>query len=373
MSTVNPHPAAIKENCTARTSAVIPVSVVVACRNEAHHIRRFLDSLLSQELSDLEWEAVIADGLSDDGTREILDDYSARFPQIRVIENAGRIVSSGLNSAIRAARGDIIIRMDAHTFYAPDYCSVCVETLKQTGADNVGGPARTIASGPCACAIAAAYHSRFSTGGAKFHDVSYEGWVDTVTYGCWRKSVFERIGLFDETLVRNQDDELNLRLVRAGGRIWQNPRIVSWYSPRPKLSSLFRQYFQYGFWKVAVIRKHKSPGSWRHAVPVLFVVANAVLAIGTAVAGIAGARGWLITAASVWALLIGTYAAANLLASAVVAHRCGWETLPYLPATFAAYHVSYGFGFLVGLMQRQSQSAVPDAVTANSVFSGLTR
>ena len=260
----------------------IQVSIIVACRNEGKHIRAFMDSLLTQDMAGLSWEAIIADGMSDDGTHEVLQDYATRCPQLKVIANAARIVSTGLNAAIGAAFGEIIIRMDAHTSYASDYCRQCVETLERTGADNVGGPARTNAVGVRARAVAAAFHSRFSTGGARFHDVSYEGWVDTVPYGCWRKTTLERIGLFDEMLVRNQDDELNLRLSRAGGKIWQSPTIVSWYSPRATLSNLFHQYFQYGFWKVAVIRKHRLPGSWRHGVPVAFILVNLILFSGMA-------------------------------------------------------------------------------------------
>jgi len=125
----------------------IRVSIVVACRNEKDHIREFLDSVLAQNFHGLTWEAIIADGLSEDGTRAVLAEYCAHQPQFRVIDNPGRIVSSGLNAAIRAARGEIIIRMDAHTRYAPDYCVLCLATLESTGADNVGGPARTNATG----------------------------------------------------------------------------------------------------------------------------------------------------------------------------------------------------------------------------------
>src|SRR5581483_784305 len=194
----------------------IRVTIVVACRNEINHIRGFVDSVLAQDFRGLKWEAIVADGLSDDGTRAVLAEYCADHPQLRVIDNPRRIVSCGLNVAICAARGEIIIRMDVHTRYAPDYCILCLETLESVGADNVGGPARTTATGIYARAVAAAYHSRFCTG-ARFHDEKYEGWVDTVTYGCWHRSTFDRIGLFDENLVRNQDDELNLRLIRAGG------------------------------------------------------------------------------------------------------------------------------------------------------------
>jgi glycosyltransferase involved in cell wall biosynthesis len=325
------------------------LSIVIPCRNEKAHIATLLDSLLQQDLDGVSWEAIVADGMSDDGTREVLASYCARYPEVRMIDNPARFVSPGLNAGIRAARGSIIMRMDAHTSYAPDYCRLCLETLESAGADNVGGPARTRAEGTLARAIAAAYHSPFSTGGARFHDEGFEGWVDTVTYGCWRKETLERLGLFDEALVRNQDDELNLRLLRSGGRIWQNPAIRSWYSPRPELRSLFRQYFQYGFWKVAVIRKHRIPGSWRHLVPITFILTNAAL-IGAAIVGsLTGAGRYAQIFASLWLVLASLYAGLLVVASLITARRAGWAAFSYLPVVFATFHVSYGLGFLSGL------------------------
>jgi len=324
----------------------VRLTIVVACRNEKRHMRQFLDSLLAQDLSGMTWEAIIADGMSGDGTREILGEYGARHPQLRSIDNPRRVVSTGLNAAIRAARGAIVIRMDAHTCYAPAYCRRCVSELQRTGADNVGGPARTRAQGTRARAFAAAYHSPFSTG-ARFHDENYEGWIDTVPYGCWRKETLERLGLFDESLVRNQDDELNLRLTRSGGKIWQSPDIVSWYSPRATLPALFLQYFQYGFWKAAVVRKHRLPGSWRHLAPVTFVLAHFLLFAAAIVTAAAGARefAWV---SRLWLLLILAYAAANVTASVAAARKSGWAILPYLPAVFTVYHFSWGLGFLAG-------------------------
>ncbi|HYZ85186.1 MAG TPA: glycosyltransferase family 2 protein, partial [Bryobacteraceae bacterium] len=216
------------------------ISIVMACRNEAKHIRPLLDSLLAQELEGRSFEILIADGMSTDGTDNVIQEYEAKEPRIRLIQNHGKIVSTGLNAAIRASRGRYILRMDAHTVYAPDYTVRCIEALERTGADNAGGSARTRVKGVKAEAIAAAYHSRFSTGGAAFHQPDYEGWADTVPYGCWRRELFDQIGLFDEELVRNQDDEFNLRTIRAGGKIWQDPKILSWYSPRSTVSSLFR-------------------------------------------------------------------------------------------------------------------------------------
>jgi succinoglycan biosynthesis protein ExoA len=344
-------------------------SIVVACRNEVRHIREFLDCVLAQDMQNLDWEIIIADGESTDGTREVLDWYAARNPRVHVLNNAARIVSAGLNLAIQEAAGDFILRLDAHTSYSRDYCRLSVEILERTNADNVGGPARTRVSGRLARAIAAAYHSRFSTGGARFHNDNYEGWVDTVPYGCWRKQTLTRLGLFDEQLVRNQDDELNLRITRSGGRIWQTPDIVSWYSPRSTLRSLFCQYFQYGFWKVPVIRKHRIPGSWRHLIPGLFVLTN----LGLAVAALTATRGvnlWRNPVAVVWLALVAAYALATTAASTLAARRNGWELLPYLPLVFPVFHMSYGLGFLAGLATYRRG---PKAGLNDSVFTRLSR
>ena len=324
------------------------VSVVVACRNEARHIRQFLDSLLTQDTRDLCVEVLIADGMSEDGTAEILESYQSKHPQIRTMRNRGKIVSTGLNAAVRRARGDIIIRMDAHTEYAPDYIRQCVEVLRETTADNVGGVPRVRPDGFRMRLFGAAYHSPFASGGARSHDASFEGYVDSVFYGCWQKSKLEKLGLFDETLVRNQDDELNLRLVRSGGRIWQSRRIVCWYQPRSTVASLFRQYFEYGFWKVAVIRKHRLPAAWRHLAPGGFVAANLALASAWVVSTVFG---WeVVSRLSVvaWLALLILYGLASLAAAIREVPRAGWSTAICLPPLFAVYHVSYGVGFLLG-------------------------
>jgi hypothetical protein len=170
-----------------------------------------------------------------------------------------------------------------------------------------------------------------------------------VTYGCWRKETLLGIGLFDETLVRNQDDELNLRLIRAGGTIWQSPRIRSWYRPRNSLSALFRQYFQYGFWKVAVIRKHRLPASWRHLAPGAFVLTNLTLPLAAPLAWGLGATSFARWLGWGWVVQAAAYTVLLLSASAATAAKRGWDLLPVLPAVFAVYHVSYGLGFLAGL------------------------
>jgi succinoglycan biosynthesis protein ExoA len=347
------------------------ISIVVACRNEAKHIDAFLDSLLKQEFDGFDWEAIIADGQSTDGTRERISEVNRTNPRIQLIDNSSQIVAAGLNAAIKVAGGDIILRMDAHTEYNPNYVAKCVETLETTGASNVGGPARTKAEGLHARAIQAAFHSWFSTGGACFHDDRFSGYVDTVPYGCWRKETFNKVGLFDEHLVRNQDDEFNLRIIRSGGRIWQSSGIISWYRPRPTLASLFRQYFQYGFWKVPVIRKHKIPGSWRHMIPGAFILTN--LTFFFAILG-----SWLLKSRLIGhemyyleGILILTYVVACLVAACFSARRFGWQLFPYLPATFAVFHCSYGLGFLSGLVY--TPFAGSSRKRLGKLFEGITR
>jgi len=326
----------------AETSNRRGISVIVPCRNERKHIAGFLDSLRKQIIPpELDCEFLIADGMSNDGTREILHDYQRQFPQVRILENVAQTVSSGLNAAIRYASGEIIIRMDVHTEYAPDYIQRCVAVLEETGAANVGGPACPVGVGYLQRAISLAYVSPFSCGGARFHDSNYEGYVDTVTYGCWRKSTLERIGLFDETLIRNQDDELNLRIVRQGGKIWQTPRIRSWYHPRASLTLLAKQYAQYGYWKVRVIRKHRMPASWRHLIPATFAAALVTFSLASV---------FLPLARLALLAMLMLYSCAAGAASVVACRRSGdWLCLPILPVVFCTYHLSYGFGFLRGM------------------------
>jgi glycosyltransferase involved in cell wall biosynthesis len=335
------------------------VTVVVPCRNEYGHIASCVAGLLALEPPRGGFEIIVADGNSDDGSRNILNCLAEKDSRVRVIDNPGRIASSGLNAAIRAARGGIIVRADAHTEYAPDYLVQCLEVLDQTGADNVGGPARTRTSGYTQQAVAAAYHSPFSVGGARFHNPDYEGCVDTVTYGCWRRGAFERFGYFDEELVRNQDDEHNLRIIRGGGKVWQSPKIKSWYKPRVSLGDLFQQYAQYGYWKVRVIQKHRLPASPRHLVPATFILTLALLAaLSPVVAG----------ASSVLLLALGFYALALLGASVATAAKTEWKLLPLLPLVFVCYHFGYGIGFLHGIWDFLVRRAKP-----SPGFSHLTR
>ena len=347
------------------------ISIVVACRNEAKHIRPFLNSVLAQDFSDFNWEVIIADGESNDGTCELLTQEALSNPRIILLENPARIVATGLNAAIKVAHGEIILRMDAHTEYALDYVRKCVETLEATGASNVGGPARTRAQGPRARAIEAAYHSRFSSGGARFHDEGFDGYVDTVPYGCWWKQTLERLGMFDERLVRNQDDELNLRITRGGGKIWQSSKIVSWYTPRPTLLSLFHQYFQYGFWKVFVIREHKTPASLRHLVPGGFVLINILLIALLIGSTVFKFRLLMLATLRLEVIVLITYMLGCIIAACFSARRFGWRLFRYLPFTFAVFHSSYGLGFLLGVLDTLFKRSPREHF--RDLFEGVTR
>ena len=327
------------------------VSIVLPCRNEQGYIQACLQSALAQDPPEGGFEIIVADGMSTDGTREFLDQMAGQHPQIRVLDNPGRIVSTGLNAAIRAARGDIIVRMDAHTTYAPDYVRQCLAVMSETGADNVGGPMQTTAATFMERAIRAVFHSAVAVGGARSHQADYEGDVDTVIYGCWKRNVFDRIGYFDEELVRNQDDEFNLRLTRAGGKIYQSPRIRSWYHVRGSLKTLFRQYMQYGYWKTLVIRKHQSPASLRHLVPGAFVGCLGLLLISG-----------LFWPPALWGAvgLAALYAAGSLVVSLVTAARTQWTLLPVLPVVVWCFHFGYGYGFLRGLLDFVLLRNAPD-------------
>jgi glycosyltransferase involved in cell wall biosynthesis len=352
-------------------SQAIQISVVVPCRNEIRHIRAFLDSVFRQDLGGMEMEVLIADGMSDDETRLVLSEFEGNFAALRVIDNPEKIVSTGLNRAIREARGEIIIRMDVHTLYAPDYVRRCVEVLHETRADNVGGPALTRADGYIARAIAYAFHTPFASGGAKFRDPRFEGPVDTVPYGCWRKSTLERIGMFDEKLVRSQDDELNVRLISGGGTVWQSPRIISWYRPRTSLSSLFWQYFQYGFWKVAVIRKHSRLASWRNPVPAVCLLVAVSLLLFAVVAILAGSILWRNVFLTEWIALVGLYLVAAFASAFSVAKRRGWTFLLSMPFVFATYHLSYALGFLLAILYRPATGNRQNSM--RKVLTAITR
>ena len=337
------------------------VSVVVPCRNEAGHIDALLASIRAQQLpSALALEVVVADGDSSDGTRAHLDTLAAADPRLHVIDNPARITSAALNRAVAVAAGEVIVRMDVHTTYAPDYVAQCVRVLDETGATCVGGAWRPVGSGWPQAAIARAFESRFGSGGAASRRADHDGPVDTVYLGCWRRAELLALGGFDEALVRNQDDELNLRIVRGGGRVWQSPAIRSSYAPRASFAALFRQFFQYGYWKVAVIRKHRLPASPRHLVPFMLVGGLGALFLAS--------LWWPPVAVPLLAVLL-LYGGAALQQAARLAppSRDLRQTLG-VALSFACMHFGYGLGFGRALFDTLVLRRAPGAVAT-----GLTR
>lgn len=341
------------------------VSVIVPCRNEVDHIVAFCQSVAEQQLPD-GWalEVWVADGMSNDGTRERLSAFCAGDERFHMIDNPGRIVSTGLNRCIEHAQGEFFVRLDVHTVYAPDYIAQCLATWQATGADNVGGPWRAQGEeGPQARvqrAVAAAFQSKWVAGGARSRDLAYNGEVDTVYLGAWPRSTFERFGGFDESLVRNQDDEHNLRIHRGGGRIWQSASIRSVYSPRSSKADVFRQYRQYGYWKPFVMKKHGQPAALRHLIPGLFVVALllcVLMMIGGSAVALMIEPGRDHRLGALWVSAVGTaslmgltllYGSAVLAVSWRIAGEAGRDLFWHLPDVIAAYHFGYGLGSLSG-------------------------
>lgn len=319
------------------------VTIIMPIRNEAIYIARSLESILKQDYPPYKIEIIIVDGMSTDDTRRVIwntvDAYQLALPAISILDNPAKIVPTALNIGLQHAQGNVIIRVDGHCEIAHDYVQRCVEILQATDANCVGGPMTTTGETPIARAIALAQSSFFGVGGVAFRTGRREpGYVDTLAFGAYRRETFNWVGMFDEELVRNQDDEFNFRLTQAGGKIWLDPSIKSTYFSRATLRGLWRQYYQYGFFKVRIIQKHGRVPSWRHLVPGSFVLGI----LGTIfLALLTKNRRWL-------GFVVGPYAIVNILA-AIWTARHNWSTLPLLPLIFFILHAAYGVGFLHGL------------------------
>ena len=320
------------------------VTVIMPVRNEESFITQSLRAVLDQDYPAGRLQVLVADGMSEDRTREIVGELARAHPAhaVEIVDNPGGIVPTGINAALALAMGQVIVRVDGHTIIEPDYVAECVAALAASGADNVGGRMDAVGRGPVGEAVALATSSRFGVGDSQFHYAAGEHWVDTVYLGAWRREVFERVGAFDTEMVRNQDDEFNYRIRAAGGRILLTDRIHSRYYSRSSLRTLFRQYRQYGFWKVRVLQKHPKQMSARQFVPPVFV---AVLTGGVLLGPLSRVVRRVSLAAS------GAYCLAAVTASISIARKHGWRHLPLLPVAFAAMHLGYGGGFLAGLVR----------------------
>lgn len=317
------------------------VSLLIAMRNESRHIRATLESVLMQDYPAELLEIIVADGQSTDDSCAIVRSIITHHPNCRLIDNPGRIQSCGWNLGIQQSSGDVITIVSAHCELAADYVATAVGTLLRTGAALVGGPMRASSSGPVGSAIALGTSSPFGVGGAQFHYATSEVEVDTVYQGfCWRE-LYAVLGGFDTEMVRNQDDELSFRIKAAGGRIVCNPAIRSRYHNRATFGSLFRQYYQYGFWKVRLMQKCASQMRARHFAPGLFVLGL----IGLPWLALADVR--LI---AVWLGYVALYAGAVTVATLAIAREQPLAVMRRVPLVFPILHLGYGLGFLKGLM-----------------------
>ncbi|MFT5185714.1 MAG: glycosyltransferase involved in cell wall biosynthesis [Flavobacteriales bacterium] len=320
------------------------VSVIIPCRNEEAHIESMLHSLLKQKLSNLELEILVADGMSDDQTAAIVKNIANTSPNIRLIENPDQVVPHGLNKAIKQSTGEIILRMDAHSEYPQNYIQRLVDVLLFEGADNVGGVWDTQpgADTNMARSIVVASSSKFGVGNAQYR-LEGEGVieVDTVPYGCYLRTVFDRIGLFDEDMVRNQDDELNARLTKAGGKILLITDLKIKYYARPTLRKLIKMFYQYGVFKPLVAKKVGQPATWRQFFPAAFVLGN----ICGLVLGFLNSNFWgIVLIVNLLHLFVGKMIGLNKY-SEMKSVSMIWQ----VPVIIYCMHWSYGFGYLKGV------------------------
>ncbi|MBW3658345.1 MAG: glycosyltransferase family 2 protein [Actinobacteria bacterium] len=326
------------------------VSVVVPARNSAGTLETAVRSALAQEVPGT-LEVVIAVGASDDGTEDVAERLTREDPRVRWIPNPAGITPVALNLAIAASRGDVVVRLDAHARLDPGYIATAIDVLRDTGAANVGGTQRPVADEGFARAVAAAMASPAGAGGAAYRTGARPADVETVYLGVFRREALEVVGGYDESLVRNQDYELNHRLREAGGRVHFDPALAVDYRPRGSVRALARQYHDYGAWKHVVIRRHPSSVKVRQLVAPLLVIA-----LGTGVV-VGLAWSWVPLLALVSLYVLG------LLAAGVHAAPSATLVVPTALA-LATMHLAWGTGFLVG--RRSVAAPRPDPADAGT-------
>jgi glycosyltransferase involved in cell wall biosynthesis len=319
------------------------VTIIMPIRNETDFIERTLSSVSDNDYPAGKIEILVVDGMSDDGTREIVTRLSKTDNRIRMLDNPKRITPSAMNIGIKAARGDLFIRVDGHVEIPADFISKSIHCLHEhPQAWVAGGHIKTVADSFAGKAIAAAMQSPIGVGNSRFRLGDYEGWVDTLAFGAHHKWVVDKIGYFDEELVRNQDDEFNLRIILAGGKIWMSKAIQSTYFSRGSLRKLWNQYFQYGFWRIRTLQKHKRPASFRQIVPLLFVL----LLLLTGLAGFLWKPLWILLAIEAILYVLGL-----VIGALDVGRKSGWRYAPLAPVVFVILHFAYGLGSLWGIIR----------------------
>lgn len=320
------------------------VSVVIPCRNEEKTIHLVLDAIRAQSYPIELLQVVIADGLSEDRTRQEIAAFTNAHPDLGllVVDNPKRIIPAGLNLAIKASKGDIIVRMDAHSIPNPDYIARCVDALEKGIAQNIGG-VWDIQAGTdswIARSIAEAAGNPLAVGDAHYRFTDKADYVDTVPYGAYKRELFEQVGFFDETLLANEDYELNTRIIQSGGKIWLDPQIRCVYYARPNLRALSRQYFGYGYWKFQMLKRYPETLRWRQALPPAFLLGLA----GTLLVGIFWKPSLFLFAG-----VLGLYLLILLINSIhITIKKRDILMLIGIPLAILTMHFSWGAGFIAG-------------------------
>jgi glycosyltransferase involved in cell wall biosynthesis len=324
------------------------VSVIVPCYNEQSTIHLLLEAVNRQTYPRQALEVVIADGMSTDETRARIEQFRQEHTglAVRLVDNPHRTIPAALNRAIRAANGEVIVRLDAHSVPEPDYVERCVSTLLAGKGDNVGGvwQIRPLHTGWAARAIAVAAAHPLGVGDARYRYSEEAGEVDTVPFGAYRKSLIERIGAYDENLLTNEDYEFNVRIRTAGGRVWLDPRIRSTYYARGTFAGLARQYWRYGYWKARMLRRYPGTVRWRQALPPVFVLS---------LLGLLALAPWFSFAAWLFVIELSVYALVLLLAGlhSALKYR-DWALIPGVPLAIATMHLAWGSAFLWSVVIR---------------------
>ena len=318
------------------------VSIIVPCYNEEATIQLLLKSIYDQTYSHHEMEVVLADGVSTDQTRAEVAAFQLKYPDllVKVVDNPKRIIPAAVNTALAAAQGEFIIRLDGHSMPYPEYVKNCVADLEQGKGDNVGGVWEIQPAGPglIARSIAAAAAHPFGVGDALYRFTKRAGAVDTVPFGAFRRSLFEQVGHFDESLLTNEDYEFNTRIRQHGGVVWLDPAIRSVYFARASLPALAKQYWRYGFWKLRMLRRYPRTLRWRQALPPLFVLGCAGLALLSILLNTAR---WMLV------IILVLYFTLLVIGSLPVAYRQRDPRLLIgIPLAIATMHFCWGAGFL---------------------------
>ena len=317
------------------------VSVIIPVLNEERFLKQSVQAILNQNYSG-QFEIILALGPSKDQTNVIAQEL-AQDKRIKLVENPSGRTASALNNAIKNSNFDIIVRLDGHAIVDSSYIKNAVNTLLESGADNVGGLMKAEGTNAFEKSVAAAMTSKFGVGNAPFHVGGKSGEVDTVYLGTFRKSALERVGYFDESFIRAQDWEMNYRIRKTGGKIWFNPDLVVSYRPRKNILQLAKQYFEYGQWRKQVTKTYPETVSMRYLAPPVTVsglIAGFVLVLFSKILDISWLQiGWL-------APLV--YLTVILLAFLSIGSKIGLLSRLYLLLVLPTMHLSWGVGFLKG-------------------------